>query len=246
MRFLGKDWQVVDLLIAVATLLSLILGLIAGLSEAKTRTASLIALGIAGTSLILLLGFRKLRTVYVIYGARLAMKHLEMLASSAKYSIWTVRTHFGEGEVEQGYFDMLHARVIDPQKPLQDARRLIRIGPATGTRNHLYWLIDKFSDREAVKVRYYSGTGPTFDFMIRDDSAAALGLPMAGGEGFAGTVFFSHREVVQGVRDAFEELWTKATPLFNGRGNITSEERQELKEEVDRIIDASQAQARTN
>ena len=61
---------------------------------------------------------------------------------------------------------------------------------------------------------------------------------MAGGDGFAGTVFFKRQEIVLGLRDAFDQLWNTSTPLFSGSIHATEEQRQALKRKVDSAIES--------
>ncbi len=183
--------------------------------------------------LLLTMLYHYLKKVHIIYSPTKAMSCLARIAEKSYSYVWTVRNHIGEADIEDDYFLALSRRVMDPKKPLGELRRLIRLNKADSTRRHLHWLIDTFSNQPSVKIKYYVGCGPSFDFMIADKSICAIGLPMSGGEGFAGTVFFKRKDVIEGTRDAFSDLWAHSVELFSGSSDITIEKRDALKKKVD-------------
>lgn len=236
MRLFGRDRDAIDAAAALASIAGLVLGLVTGIFPAQATAASTAMLWVMAVLLLGILVYKLTRTMYVIYGADECIRELARLVSEARLAVWTARAHTGDADIEQPYFESVLVRALSKERPLQDVRRLLRLNTSDSTLRHLYWLIDHFADNPAVKVRYYVGPGPALDFMVRDNSASALGLPMAGGDGFAGTLFFTRKDVVSGLRDTFDQLWNTATPLFSGVLHSTEEHRAELKRRVDRAI----------
>lgn len=242
MRFWGKEWAVKRLVVGIIGIVSALVGLAAAIVEKDTREISLVMLAISFTALLTILLIKHFQRIYVVYGARGAMRHLEDIARGAEYSVWTVRTHMGGGEEEQGYFNVISSRLADPRNSLQDIRRLVRLHPADSCHRHLFFLIDKFSDQPGVRVNYFTGPGPSFDFMVADRNVAAIGLPLAGAYGFAGTVFFRRSDVCLGIRDAFDELWQRSQTLFIGKVDLTEQERIALRERAMSAIESVREQ----
>jgi hypothetical protein len=89
-----------------------------------------------------------------------------------------------------------------------------------------------------MKVRTTSGGGPSFDFVVMDSSFAAIGFPAAGAEGFDGAVCLRDRSAIDGVAQAFDDLWNRSNPLFSGSHSVDDNERARLKAEIRRRIQA--------
>ena len=164
------------------------------------------------------------------------LDYLEVLVRDSCKQIWTVRTHAGQAAAELHLFEVLLARLSDRNRRIQEVRRNIRLVNSEGTRDHLYWLIDNFSELIPAKVRYFNGTGPRFDFIIVDRSKAVLGLPMAAGEGVDISIVVEDLDVVRCLEQAFEDLWTSSTRLFNGVPGTSPANKLKLKKHIDRQL----------
>lgn len=133
---------------------------------------TIIALGGMAGALLLALIVGLTRQTYVIVGYRNTMTLLERLAKSAQRSLWTARSHQGAAGHEQQYFKIIQQRLIAMKNPLEDFRRIVRVGAQEATADHLKWLVVSLSDQPAAHIRTYEGYGPSFDFMVVDGKIA--------------------------------------------------------------------------
>lgn len=202
-RYLFRKFARLEIIAAVATFLSLALSALPAFTANVGLPARNILLGAAGASLVWLL-FAVSRRAFVIVGYLDVMSFLELLATNTRYKLWTARMHVGAGVGEEEYFRIISERLGSATRPIEDFRRLIRIAPAAHP--HLQHLVQEFFYRDFAEVRYFSGPGPHFDFMIADD-VAVIGFPMAGGSNNVGAVVLRRSTVVQAVADVFADLW---------------------------------------
>ena len=98
-------------------------------------------------------------------------------------------------------------------------------------------LVRDFLYRDFAEVRYFTGGGPQFDFMVADD-VAVIGFPMAGGNNNVAAVVLRHSAVVQAVADIFSGLWEDhdTQVIFRGSRLITEAGRQAVTARVERIL----------
>jgi hypothetical protein len=176
------------------------------------------------------------RNAFVLTGYASVMSFLESLAQTAQHRIWTARTHLGEGGQEQQYFSIIEHRLKAPSRPLEDFRRVIRLGPKS--RTHVEWLVEHLSREPSVEVRYLDALGPQFDFMVVDGRVAVIGFPMVGGKHNSGAVVLRRRAAVEGVESVFISLWNdcQSTVLFDGSSNRTPEDIKHLQERLSALL----------
>lgn len=187
------------------------------------------------------------KAVSVIYGYHATLAYLVQLVREAEQEIWTVRTHLGESSAEEPLFNELVTRVLNPHKPLEDVRRNIRLLNSIATQRHLENLVHRLADRTAVKVKYFRGNGPAFDFIIVDGRRAVIGLPMAEAQGVGASLIIEDPAAVECLKYAFSDLWEQSTPLFYGNPLVTAEERTRLLSIVAaEIADSAEATRRSN
>ncbi|HEY6803206.1 MAG TPA: hypothetical protein VI306_06470 [Pyrinomonadaceae bacterium] len=140
----------------------------------------------------------------------------------------------GEAVGEEKYFDIIEHRLKDPHHPVEDFRRIIRLSPKSC--EHIRSLFRRLSEQAGVEIRYYTGGGPQFDFMIVDGRVAVIGFPTAGGKGNVGAIVLRGRTAVQGVEIVFHELWDQSTPLFEGSKNRSSAARLQIESQVNAVL----------
>ena len=233
MDIFGKHWDPLELIFAsTAFLLAIVPILLQQFAGIITKGLLLADVSV----LVYLIIARNLRITYVMPRVQPVMNELSKYAESASTSVWTTRSHVGEAENEQGYFNVIGGLVL--KNELCDVRRIIRLNSALSTRIHLHWLIDKFADQPAVKVRYVETAGQLFDFAIFDGKVGALGFPQTEAEGFMGAIFTRESTAVRGLEEAFNILWAQGTTLFNGTAAVNDVQRQKIKDEIDRKLDA--------
>jgi hypothetical protein len=162
------------------------------------------------------------------------MAYLESLAETARYRVWTARTHLGEGIVEHKYFEIIEHRLKNPHRPLEDFRRVVRLGPKAY--DHISWLVSRFYNQSGVEVRYFTGGGPQFDFVLVDGKIAVIGFPMVGGKGNIGAIVLRKRSAVEGVEIVFNTLWEQSTLLFEGADNVTVQVQQEIQKDLETLL----------
>jgi hypothetical protein len=162
------------------------------------------------------------------------MSYLEELAKKARYKLWTVRTHLGEGIGEQQYFRIVEERLAARDKPLEDFRRIIRVTPKS--REHLFWLVDHLSQYPHVKVLYFEGGGPQFDFMSVDGEVAVIGFAKTGGKGNIGGIVLRGPEAVGAVDVVFTNLETDSKLLFEGEHGIDQSRKDEFRTTIEAVL----------
>lgn len=217
----------------VLGVVSLVLTLVANFKSSARAGTILVLAVVAGLTVVWFL-FLNTRSAIAIRGYSNAMLYLQTLAETSQYSIWTARTHLGEGVGEEKYFDIIEHRLKDPHRPLEDFRRIIRLCPQAA--GHVRSLFNRLCEQDGVEVRYYTGGGPQFDSMIVDRKIAVIGFPMAGGKGNVGAVVLRGRTAVHGVETVFNELWSQSTYLFEGSKNGSSERRRQIEAQVNAVL----------
>jgi hypothetical protein len=235
MRIFGRHWDPLELAFATAGLL---LSVATVLVPAHARFAVAVVLATVFLVFAVHWVIRKARTTYVLPGVRPVVTELSNLARKSTRSVWTARAHLGEGEIEDDFFHAIASRVLEGS--VDDFRRVIHLSKARGTRVHLHWLIDKFADQPAVKVRFLkSSTGlfSLFSLAVFDGRQAVLGFPQIKGEGFLGAMFTRDSVAVKGLETAFQLLEAHSTVLFRGTKHITEHDRQRMKDRIDEEID---------
>jgi hypothetical protein len=218
---------------ALLGIISLILTLVANFKSNARAGTVLVLTAVAALTCVWFL-FLITRSAFVIRGYSNVMSYLETLAGTARYSIWTARTHLGEGVGEEKYFDIIEHRLKDPHRPLEDFRRIIRLGPQSC--GHVRALFGRLIEKAGVEVRYYTAGGPQFDFMIVDGKVAVIGFPTAGGKGNVGAIVLRGRTAVHGVEIVFHGLWDQSPSLFDGSQNRSSEARRQIESEVNAVL----------
>jgi hypothetical protein len=203
------------------------------------RKPTIAALGATAVALLLALMVALARQTYVVVGYKNTMTFLERLARSARRSLWTVRTHQGAGDLERRYFEIIHERLVATDKPLEDFRRIVRIGAQSATAEHLEWLVQNLSNQPAAHIRIYQGCGPSFDFMIVDRRIAVIGLPQSGGLDNSAALVVRGRAAVAGVEAIFDALFGESRLFFDGKRQITLKERTELLSKVDMVVNSN-------
>ena len=96
-------------------------------SDAELATT--VVLGVAGTGISLWFVVLITRGAFALRGYSRVMSYLETLAETAEYRLWTARTHLGDGAGERRYFEIIEHRLKDPNRRLEDFRRVIRLSP---------------------------------------------------------------------------------------------------------------------
>jgi len=171
---------------------------------------------------------------FIVRGYSYAMSYLEGMAENARYRLWTVRTHAGEGVGERRYFEIIAKRLASRSRPLEDFRRIIRVTPKS--RAHLIWLVDHISQYSAAKVYYFEADGPQFDFLTVDGEAAAIGFTMSGGGGDVGGVVLKRHDAVVAVDAVFSELERVCTLLFEGHEGVGELQKSEMRHRIDLLL----------
>lgn len=226
MRVFERPLSPGETVLAGVSVLGLLLTAISNFATGHSRLPTVVALLFAGTVAAVWMGSSILRKSFVIEGYDDVMQYLETLAKSARLAVWTARTHDGEAEREERYFEVLCSRVTDPERPLPDFRRLMRMGQQIEPRRHARWLYERLCRHSTVQVRYFVEGGPKFDFLVIDHRIAVIGFPMPGGLGNMGAVVLKQAHAVRGVESVFEELWENSPTLFEGTGVASDEEQQ--------------------
>ena len=231
MKALLLKWTRTEVWSAVVGLVSLVLTTAGNLFPGTPRP-TLIALAVFLFASVLWFIFLITRSAFVLTGYGDVMSFLESLAVTARQRLWTARTHLGEADEEQPYFELIEHRLKDPRYPLEDFRRVIRVGPRS--RQHVEWLVEHFSQHANAEVRYLSSVGPQFDFMAVDGRIAVIGFPVVGGKRNIGAVVLRRRKAVEGVEAAFISLWNdcQANVLFGGSSSRTHDDVRQLKERI--------------
>jgi hypothetical protein len=222
-RLLSPGEILMGLLSVVGFVLAII-GNITGTARGPTLITLVAVTGILLLGLLVALT----RQTYVITGYKNTMALLETLARRASQSIWTARTHRGTGSFEERYFNIIRERMIASENPLEDFRRVVRIGGQAGSDDHLLWLVQAFADQPAARVKVFEGGGPSFDFVVFDGETAVIGLPQSGGLDNAAGIVIRGRSGVAGVAAVFDALLAESTELFVGNRHITDGERAHL------------------
>jgi hypothetical protein len=171
------------------------------------------------------------------------MRYLEKIVRESERTIWALRSHVGEASAEEPFFAVVAERLAETKRPIEDFRRNIQLVGAEATRRHLCSLIDNFAACTCFKVKYFDGLGPRVDIIIVDGSRAVIGLPMADARGNSYSIVLTGR-AVQGVEEAFRELWKVSNALFEGDPLISDERRQALKEVVNEEVRKAALSAR--
>jgi hypothetical protein len=227
MIIFGRPVSPGELWMGLLSMVSFALGVIGNVTG-TARQPTLIALSMIAVALLLALLVALARQTYVIVGYKNTMTLLERLARSARCSLWTVRTHQGAADPEQKYFEIIHERLVATDKPLEDFRRIVRIGIQSATEEHLEWLVQHLSNQPAAHIRTYQGSGPSFDFMVVDRRIAVIGLPQSGGLDNSAALVVRGRAAVAGVEAIFDALFSESRVFFDGKRQLTSKERSEL------------------
>jgi hypothetical protein len=216
-----------EFFMSLLAIVGFVLGVIGNITG-TARGPTLVVLSAAAGTILLMLVVSLTRKTYVLEGYRNVMTLLERLARTAKQSIWTVRTHHGSGESEQKYFEIIRERIISTDNPLEDFRRVVRVGIQPATVKHLAWLIQAFADQPSVRVKCCQAGGPSFDFMIVDGKTAVIGLPQSGGLDNAAAIVVRGRTAVKGIEAVFDTLFNESQTLFVGNSQITNAEKEDL------------------
>src|ERR1051325_5586112 len=167
MRLFSKRVSPGEAILAAVSILGLVLTALSNIMG-SSRGPTFVSLGLISIVAITWALLLITRKSYVIEGYPEVMRFLEDLARSARRSVWTTRTHGGEAEREERYFEILCSRVSDVDSPLIDFRRIMRLEHSPEPRRHAWWLFERLSRSSAAQVRYFQGGGPKFDFMIVD------------------------------------------------------------------------------
>jgi hypothetical protein len=232
MKIFERHWDPLELAFAIAGLL---------LSCAIILVPAHLQLAASVILLTILLLFtvhwvvRKVRTTYVLMGVRPVVNALSNLARNSTRSVWTARLNLGEGEVEDEYFHVIATRVLEGK--LDEFRRLVCLSKTHGAKVHLHWLIDKLAELPAVKVRYVKSSMAFLNIAIFDGRQAIVGFPQVKGEGLSGAMYTRDPVAVKGLETVFQLLEAQGIVLFCGTKHITEEERQRIKDLIDREID---------
>jgi hypothetical protein len=232
MKIFGRHWDPLELAFATA---GLVLSVTTVLAPAHARLAAAMVLSAVILMLAVHFVVRKARTTYVLPGVHSVVTELTDLARKSTRSVWTARSQVGELEVLDDYYHVLAKRVHEGK--IEDFRRVIHLSKARSARVHLHWLIDKFADRPAVKVRYFKSSTALLDVAIFDGRQAVIVFPQTKGEGFQGAMFTRDSLAVKGLESMFQLLEAQGTVLFSGTRHITEEDRQRMKSLIDREID---------
>jgi len=235
MNIFGRHWDPLELAFAIA---GLVLSAATVLAPAHARLAAAVVLATVLLVFAVLWVTRKARATYVVPGVRPVITELSELVRTSTSYVWTARAHLGEAENEDDYFHALASRVLEGK--VEDVRRVICLNKARSTRAHLHWLIDKFADQPAVKVRYLKSSTSLFELAVFDGRHAAFGFPQTEGEGFLGAMFTRDPVALKGLEAAFRLLWAQGTVLFRGTVHVTDADRQRMKDHIDAEIDRLQ------
>jgi hypothetical protein len=235
MRTFLLTWTRTEVWSAAVGVLSLVLTVAGNLAPGTPRP-TVIALCAFLVVVTVWCVFLVTRQAFVLTGYATVMSFLESLAQTAQNRLWTARTHLGEAGQEQPYFDIIEHRLKDPGKPLEDFRRVVRLGPRS--RAHVEWLVEHFSQESNAEVRYLDAVGPQFDFVVVDGRIAVIGFPMVGGKNNIGAVVLRRRAAVEGVESVFISLWNdcKSNVLFDGSSGRTLEDVRQLQERVRGLV----------
>jgi hypothetical protein len=228
-----RSWTKSEVWSALIGIISVGLTLVANFKSSARAGTLLFLTAVAGLTCVCFL-FLITRSAFVIRGYSNVMSYLQTIAGSSRYSIWTARTHLGEGVGEEKYFDIIEHRLKDPHHPLEDFRRIIRLGPKSC--GHVRSLFGRLSEQAGVEVRYYTAGGPQFDFMIVDGKVAVIGFPTAGGKGNVGAIVLRGRTAVHGVETVFHALWNQSPSLFEGSKNRSSDARRQIESQVNAVL----------
>lgn len=228
-----RTWSRTEVWSALVGVLSLVVSVVANM-KSDSRSATVVLLACVATAACLWFLFLISRDAFSLRGYSNVMSYLESLAETARYRVWTARTHLGEGVGEHRYFGIIEHRLKSPYHPLEDFRRVVRLSPKA--RDHISWLVSHFYNQTGVEVRYFEGGGPQFDFVIVDGKVAVIGFPMAGGKGNVGAVVLRRRSAVEGVETVFNALWDQAQVLFEGSADSTSQTQLDLQVKFDAIL----------
>jgi hypothetical protein len=232
-----RSWTKSEVWSALIGIISLVVSLVANF-KSNARAETLLVLTVGAALICVWFLFLITRSAFAIRGYSNAMSYLQTLAETSKYSIWTARTHLGEGVGEEKYFDIIEHRLKDPHRPLEDFRRIIRFCPQSC--GHIRSLFARLSEQAGVEVRYYTAGGPQFDFMIVDHTVAVIGFPMVGGKGNVGAIVLRGRPAVHGVETVFQEFWNQSHSLFEGSKNRSFEETKQLESQVNALLSGTE------
>jgi uncharacterized protein (UPF0333 family) len=222
---------------ALVSVVSLILAVCIGL-KGSDRSITIIIVAAFFLVVFIIFLFQVTRSSFEIYGYNEVMNYLELLAKNAQKRVWTVRTHVGNGEMENKYFEIIEHRLLHPdaKERLEDFRRVICL--SSNAEDHLNYLVDRFSNLPAAEVRFYIGGGPKFDFLIIDE-LAVIGFPMIGGKNNTGAIVLRKRAAVEGIITVFSELCgdNNSTLLFTGNKQFNSTDKENLRIHIKSLID---------
>lgn len=236
MLLFGRPVTAGEFIMGILTIVGFVLAIIGNVTN-SARNPTLIVIAATAGVLLLALMFALARPTYVVVGYKNVMDLLEQFARSAKHSLWTARTHQGPADLEQRYFDIIRERVIAAEDPLEDFRRVVRIGVRTENAEHLLWLARAFADQPAAKIRVYEGGGPPFDFVVIDKKTAVIGFPQSGGVDNSSAIVVRGRNAVAGIEAVFDALFGESTVFFTGKRHITDLERAGLIDLASKLID---------
>jgi hypothetical protein len=237
LKFILRSWTRAESWSLVLAVLSLALAVATGL-DSRPRQATVFVICVFAGLISLLFVVLVSRDSFTLRGYKTVMSFLDVLAATAKYRLWTTRAHQGSGDLEESYFAAIEHRLKDPNKPLENFRRVIRLSPSSAS--HARWLVEHLYNQPGVEIRYYKAGGPPFDFVIVDGKIAVIGFPMATGRDNIGAVVLRRRAAVEGVESAFHALCMDAesTLLFEGSKTRKVEEVRPLLESVQKLVES--------
>lgn len=127
MIIFGRPISPGEILMGILSVVSFALGVIGNVTGTALEP-TITALGGTAGALLLALIVALARQTYVVVGYQNAMTILERLAKSSQRSLWTARSHQGAAGPEQQYFNIIKQRLMAMENPLEDFRRIVRVG----------------------------------------------------------------------------------------------------------------------
>lgn len=164
------------------------------------------------------------------YGATVC--RIVKLIESAERSVWLFRGHLGDVHREEEFFLALRDRLLGKEGGLDDVRRNTLAHRSESLTKHLIEFVDLYASHHAVQLAVGPSSGPRFSSLIIDGRRAVIGLPTTQGNGVAASIEIEDPDAVQGVVNAYNNLWDASQLIFAGDPGVTPQQRDTIKSRI--------------